>query len=154
MTAPGVDLAPLGGVAVGVDVVLVQDVVRSLEAHGDRYRRRVFTDHELSCCDGPTEVEARGLAARFAAKEAVIKVLRPEEGQPEWRSIEVRRHAGGACSVELTGSARRLAVERGIGEIAVSLCHEGPLALSVAVASRSDVARDAAMCTRAKGAQR
>ena len=153
MTASDADAAALGGVAVGVDVVVVQDVVRSLEAHGERYRRRVFTDHELSCCEGPTEVAARGLAARFAAKEAVIKVLRPEQGQPEWRSIEVRRQPGGACSIELTGTARRLAVERGIGEIAVSLCHEGPLAVSVAVASRSDRAQDAPTCARAMGEQ-
>lgn len=151
MTAPGADVASLGGVAVGVDVVLVRDVVRSLETHGDRYRRRIFTDHELSCCEGPPEVAARGLAARFAAKEAVIKVLRPEQGQPEWRSIEVRRQPGGACSIELSGTARRLAAERGIGEIAVSLCHEGPLALSVAVASRSEVTQVAPWGAGAKG---
>lgn len=123
-----------GPVAVGVDVVLVDDVRRSLERHGDRYRHRVFTEHELDCCEGTDEVAARGLAARFAAKEAVVKLLRPEAYAPDWRSIEIRRNPGGWCSVELTGSAARLAAERGVGEIAVSLCHEGPVALSVAVA--------------------
>lgn len=151
MRGTGAGVASLGEVAVGVDVVLVQDVLRSLESHGERYCRRLFTDHELSCCEGPPEVAARGLAARFAAKEAVIKVLRPDHGQPEWRSIEIRRHAGGWCSVELTGTARRLADERGIGEIAISLCHEGPLALSVAVASRGAVLPGALSSEGTKG---
>lgn len=123
-----------GRVAVGVDLVAVEEVVRALEQHGDRYRQRVFTDHELACCEGSTEVAARGLAARFAAKEAVVKLLRPEVHVPDWRSIEIRRHPAGWCSVELTGVAAELAAERGLGEIAVSLCHEGAVACSVAVA--------------------
>jgi holo-[acyl-carrier protein] synthase len=124
-------------IAVGVDVVMVADVARSLRSHGERYRRRLYTDHELGCCEGSPGVEAQGLAARFAAKEAVIKVLRPEDGQPDWRSIEIRRQAGGWCSVALTGTARRLASARGLGEIAVSLSHEGPIAVVVAVACPS-----------------
>lgn len=129
--APSAD----GALAVGVDVVLVDDVARAVERHGQRYLRRVFTEHEQRCCEGSPEVQARHLAARFAAKEAVIKVLRPDDLQPDWRSIEVRRHEGGACSVELSGSAARLAAERGLGPIAISLCHEGPVALCVAVAA-------------------
>lgn len=123
-------------VAVGVDLVTVADVARSLEVHGERYRTRVFTEHELDCCEGPTEIAARGLAARFAAKEAVIKLLRPTVHLPEWRSIEVRRHEGGSCSIRLSGEAASLAAEQGVGEIAVSLSHEGPLAIAVAVALR------------------
>ena len=129
---------PAAAVAVGVDVVVVEDVARALERHGQRYRARVFTPHEQACCEGTPEVAARRLAARFAAKEAVIKLLRPTGHQPDWRSIEVRREAGGACSVALTGEAARMAADRRLGPIALSLCHEGPVALCVAVASVAD----------------
>ncbi len=127
------------GVAVGVDVVLVEDVVRSLERHGERFVGRVFTAHEQEACTGPTPVRARHLAARFAAKEAVIKLLRPDGAQPDWRSIEVRRQAGGSCTVELSGTAARLAAKRGLGPIAISLCHEGPVAVSVVLAAAGGV---------------
>lgn len=123
------------GISVGVDVVLVEDVVRSLEHHGERFVARVFTAHEQASCTGPTPVRARHLAARFAAKEAVIKLLRPEGAPPDWRSIEVRRQASGSCTVELSGTAARLAAERGLGPIAVSLSHEGPVAVSVVLAT-------------------
>lgn len=131
-------VAAAAGVAVGVDVVLVEDVLRSLERHGERYLARIYTEHERSCCTGTPEVQARHLAARFAAKEAVIKLLRPEGSQPEWRSIEIRREPGGGCSVVLSGTAAAMAAERGLGPIAVSLCHEGPVALCVALAGAED----------------
>ena len=72
---------------------------------GDRYVGRVYTAHEVSCCQGTPPVVAAGLAARFAAKEATIKVLRPAGSNPPWRSIEIRRDPSGWCSVNLTDGA-------------------------------------------------
>ena len=57
---------------------------------------------------------AAGLAARFAAKEAAIKALRPAGPQPDWRSIEVRRDPEGWCDMHLTGEAARLAEIAGV----------------------------------------
>lgn len=126
------------GVRAGVDLVAVEDVRRSIEQFGDRYLERVFTPHERACCTGSPVVVAAGLAARFAAKEAAIKVLEPPEGSglPDWRSIEVRRRPSGACTLELTGEAARLAGRAGIEELAVSLSHEGAIACAVVVAVR------------------
>jgi acyl carrier protein len=76
------------------------------------------------------------LAARFAAKEATIKALAPADGAPPWRSIEVRRHPGGRCSLLLHGEAGRLAWASGLDHWAVSLSHEGAVAVAVVVASR------------------
>ena len=93
------------GVRVGIDLVVVADVAESLERLGQRYLQRVFTPHELSCCrvrpasDGQYGYSAEALAARFAAKEATVKVLRPVGTRPEWRSIEVRRAGGGWCEI-------------------------------------------------------
>jgi holo-[acyl-carrier protein] synthase len=79
-------------------------------------------------------VRAASLAARFAAKEATIKVLRPVGHQPDWRSVEVRRHSEGWCTMALSGHAAALADQAGIAELAVSLTHEGDVAAAVVVA--------------------
>jgi holo-[acyl-carrier protein] synthase len=116
---------------VGTDLVVVADVADSVARFGDRYLRRVFTDHEIETAGGAPE----RLAARFAAKEAAVKVLRPLDARPEWRSIEVVRHPSGACDIHLTGTAAAMASAAGITELAVSMTHEAGLAAAVVVAN-------------------
>jgi len=124
---------------VGLDVVMVDDVVRSVERFGHRYLERIYTPHELDCChhdvltDGTGTWSAESLAARFAAKEAVLKVLRPVEVQPEWRSIELHRMPGGWCEIRLSGTAEELAVAARIDGLSVSLSHEASVAAAVVV---------------------
>ncbi len=121
-------------VLVGVDLTRVAEVAASIERFGDRYLQRLFTEHELASCHGHPDTVAAGLAARFAAKEATIKVLKPEAARPEWRSMEVHRAPSGACEMRLTDGAARRAAELGITDLAVSLSHEGDLAAAVVVA--------------------
>src|SRR5579862_7801583 len=110
--------APPETVRVGVDICLVADVADSVRWFGDRYRRRIYTDGELEYCSAQPALEAERLAARFAAKEATVKVLRPPLASwPEWRAIEVRRQPDGWCSLHLTGSAATLAAEAGIASL-------------------------------------
>ncbi len=125
---------------VGVDLVVVADVARSVHRFGDRYIDRVFTAHEIMCCRTPdrsrepsTAYFVESLAARFAAKEATVKVLRPEGPRPDWRSIEVHRDPGGWCEIRLRGRAAELAMDAGIAELAVSLTHESTMAAAVVV---------------------
>jgi holo-[acyl-carrier protein] synthase len=125
---------------VGVDLVVVADVARSVRRFGNRYIDRIFTPHEIMCCRTPdraqgpsTGYSVESLAARFAAKEATVKVLRPEGPRPDWRSIEVHRDRGGWCEIRLRGRAARLAVDAGIAELAVSLTHESTMAAAVVV---------------------
>ncbi len=119
--------------SVGVDLVDIAEVARSVKRFGDRYLRRVFTEHEIACCQGPPDVAAASLAARFAAKEATLKVLAPADARPDWRSIEVVRLPTGACKLRLRGAAARLAIERGLGPFALSMTHEAGLAAAVVV---------------------
>ena len=119
---------------VGTDVVAVHQVADSVARFGPRYLQRVYTDHELDSCAGSPTFRAARLAARFAAKEATIKVLRPVGHQPDWRSLEVRRHPEGWCTMSLSGHAAALAEQAGIAELAVSLTHEGDVAAAVVVA--------------------
>jgi holo-[acyl-carrier protein] synthase len=121
-------------IRVGADVVSVHQVAESVESFGPRYLDRVYTEHELGSCRGAPTVRAASLAARFAAKEATIKVLRPVGHQPDWRSVEVRRHSGGWCTMALSGHAAALAEQAGISDLSVSLTHEGDIAAAVVVA--------------------
>ena len=121
-------------IRVGADVVAVHQVEESVTRFGSRYLDRIYTEHELSSCVGGSPVRAASLAARFAAKEATIKVLRPEGHQPDWRSVEVRRHPEGWCTMALSGHAAALADRAGIAELAVSLSHDGDVAAAVVVA--------------------
>ena len=118
-------------IRVGADLASVAEVEASIDCFGERYLNRLFTEHELTSCGRRPE----SLAARFAAKEATIKVLRPDGANPDWRSIEVRRDPSGACDLHLTGTAAEMAEAAGISELAVSLTHEGGLAAAVVVAN-------------------
>jgi holo-[acyl-carrier protein] synthase len=127
-------------IRVGVDLVAVADVMESVERFGDRYVQRIFTSHEIACCRsdvGPQDPVLRysfeSLAARFAAKEATLKVLRPVGPRPAWRSIEVFRSEGGWCEIRLRGRASALAELAGIDRWAVSLTHEAAMAAAVVV---------------------
>jgi holo-[acyl-carrier protein] synthase len=127
-------------IRVGVDLVAVADVIESVERFGDRYVQRIFTPHEIACCRsdlGPRDSAVRysfeSLAARFAAKEATVKVLRPVGPRPEWRAIEVFRAEGGWCEIRLRGRASALADLAGIDRWAVSLTHEASMAAAVVV---------------------
>jgi holo-[acyl-carrier protein] synthase len=124
-------------VRVGADICCVDAVGESVAAFGDRYLRRVFTDGELAYCTKDPLLAARRLAARFAAKEATVKVLRPRGWWPDWRTIEVRRDADGRCDLLLTGSAATLAADEGVLSLAVSLSHDASYAFAVVVAEVS-----------------
>ncbi|WP_036947050.1 holo-ACP synthase [Luteimicrobium xylanilyticum] len=125
-------------VRVGIDAQPVSEVIAALEQHGDAYRRRLFTDHEVRSSGGwgaDAATSAPRLAARFAAKEAVLKVLRPDTVVPGWREIEVVRMPAGWCRIVLSGRAERLAEAAGLTEFDVSLSHTVDLAVAAVVAA-------------------
>jgi holo-[acyl-carrier protein] synthase len=122
---------------VGTDLVEIARVTESIQRFGDRYLRRVYTSNERKYCMGAGGDAAPHFAARFAAKEAVIKVLRPMRSDAlTWRSIEVVRSEEGWCSVRLRGTARTLARRARLRAFAVSLSHEECYATATVVAER------------------
>lgn len=128
---------------VGIDLASVQTVRDAIEAHGDHYLERVYTPRELRDCaageDGRPEAER--LAARFAAKEATLKVLRPGEIGVPLTAIEVVRGADGAVALELDGPAASLAEKAGITALTLSLTHEAGLAVAVVIAGSHEMDR-------------
>jgi len=122
-------------VRVGIDLVSVESVRDSISAHGERYLKRVYTERELRDCGTADGVDPERLAARFAAKEAALKVLRPDDEGIPWHTIEVRRHPTGWVDLELSGPAAALATQAGVTELALSIAHEGGFATAVVIAS-------------------
>jgi phosphopantetheine--protein transferase-like protein len=113
-----------------MDLVEIDQVARSIARWGERYEHRIYTDQERrDCGSGPNR--AARLAARFAAKESAIKVLRPDAEAIPWRCIEVVREPGGWCWLRLYGPAARLAAAASLSGWSVSLSHEGPTAAAV-----------------------
>lgn len=119
-------------VRTGCDLQPVADVADAVRDFGPRYLDRVYTplEQEQSRRGG-----AASLAARFAVKEAVLKLIGEPDGV-DLRSIETdTRH--GRPVVRLGGRAAELATAAGLGDIDVSLSHAAGLAMAVAVAPRT-----------------
>jgi holo-[acyl-carrier protein] synthase len=120
---------------VGIDLVSISSVRESLENHGTRYLERVYTEAEVRACRGTQGIDPERLAARFAAKEATLKVLRPANEQAiPWRTIEVVSQPSGWVELKLSGPAAAAAVRAGLGDFALSITHEGDYASAVVVA--------------------
>ena len=130
-------------IRVGIDLTSVASVRDSISTHAEHYLDRVYTGGELAECQTPAGLDAERLAARFAVKEAAMKVLRPTEHDAvPWNTIEVRHaDASGSVEIELSGRAAELAAESGLGELSASLTHESEFAAAVVVAEMAGGAR-------------
>lgn len=132
-----------GRLRVGVDLTSVNEVAESLARFGDRYASRVFTPAESAYCRAASGRRmASRFAARFAAKEATLKVLRPETPWIEWRTIEVYRHGSGWCEIVLHGEAASLAARRGVRALALSITHAADVVAAVVVGQEEGGAGD------------
>jgi holo-[acyl-carrier protein] synthase len=96
-------------------------------------RNRLFTDKEQAYCDLRNDPVER-YAARFAAKEAVLKAMGLGVGACRWHDIEVIRAESGAPSVQLHAGAQVLADERGISRWLLTMTHTRHAAEAIAIA--------------------
>lgn len=120
-----------GVVGLGLDLVEV-DRVRQALARTPGFSVRVFTDGERAWAEAASDPAER-FAARWAAKEAVLKALGVGLSVP-LRDIEVVRAGRGEPSVELRGRAAELAAARGVDAWQLSLTHTATTAGAVALA--------------------
>jgi holo-[acyl-carrier protein] synthase len=124
-------------VGFGIDVVEVKRIERLVgsprkrpASTAQRFLARCFTAQEQSTCDRRRD-RASGYAARFAAKEAVIKALGGPRGV-RWTDIEVSRR-GGPPEVTLTGAALRAARRRSVRAIHLTLTHDAGVAAAAVI---------------------
>jgi holo-[acyl-carrier protein] synthase len=115
--------------AVGIDMIEIDRVAKVLARHPRRFIERVYTPEEAAFCRG----RVPELAARFAAKEAVMKALGTGARSVAWRDIEVLPDRRGKPLVYLYGGAATRAETIGLEAIDVSLSHLDSFALAVVV---------------------
>ena len=118
----------------GIDLIEIPRVAGVLERYPKRFLSKVFTEGEQSYARG----RANQLASRFAAKEAVMKLLGTGVRGMPWKSIEVTRNRGRAAEIILHGRAKVRATKMGITRIALSLSHSRELATASAVGEAND----------------
>jgi holo-[acyl-carrier protein] synthase len=118
--------------AVGVDMIETDRVRAVLERHPERFLERVFTPEEVAFCRG----RVPELAARFAAKEAVMKALGTGARSVGWREIEVLPDRRGKPLVYLYGGAAERAATIGLHDIDISLSHLESFAVAVVVCAQ------------------
>lgn len=119
--------------ALGVDIVRVARITRVMQRHPARFPARVLTDAEQAYVRARPE----NFAGRWAAKEAVSKVLGLGIRGIGWREIEIERLPTGQPTVRLHGGAAARAALIGIVAIAVSITHEREYAVAVAYGQRA-----------------
>jgi holo-[acyl-carrier protein] synthase len=114
----------------GVDVVDLAEFERLLVAPKGEYAKRCFTRNEIDKV-GVGHRRTERLAARFAAKEAVLKALGTGWVTGiSWKDIEVHSAPNGAPSIKVYGEVERLAREKGIARFLVSLSHSNTVAMA------------------------
>jgi holo-[acyl-carrier protein] synthase len=127
---PGPDPAHESIRGIGVDLARIPRMRQVVERWQDRFLRRVFTEEEIAYCQRRHDPVPH-LAARFAAKEAVMKALGTGLRMGvTWREVEVRRERGEAPTMVLTGRTAAIARAKGTSRILVSLTHDGDYAFA------------------------
>jgi holo-[acyl-carrier protein] synthase len=119
-------------IGLGIDAVDIPRF-RSLLARRPGMEARLFTPSERAYVSRMAD-RAPSLAARFAAKEAVMKALGVGLGAFGWQEVEVVRLDGGRPTLVLSGAAAALASEQGVGKWRVSITHTAALAEAVVAA--------------------
>ena len=122
----------MGVVGVGIDVVDIARFRRSLE-RTPTLRTRLFTDGELAFVAAQSD-PAPSLAARFAAREAVMKSLGLGLGAFGFHDVWVERAESGAPSLVVTGPAAELAAAAGVARWHLSLTHSDLVAAAYVIA--------------------
>ena len=129
--APGA--VPAGTTELGIDIIKVERIRAALDRFGPRFSRRVLTDAERRYVRDRPET----MAGRWAAKEAVSKVLGLGVRGIGWRDIEIERLPTGQPAVRLHGRAAARADQLGMDRIAVSITHESDYAVAIAFGIRT-----------------
>jgi holo-[acyl-carrier protein] synthase len=118
----------------GIDLVDFPRIEDMVKRHGERFLDRVFTEAEQAYAKA-NKNGVEKLAGRFAAKEAVLKLLGTGwRGKIAWTDIEVINTVTGQPQVNLSGEVKKIADKSGITQISVSITHTANFAIASAVA--------------------
>lgn len=135
---PSFDPDQVGPYEAGIDAIEPGRIAAAVTRYGERFLERIFTPAERALC----HERVTSLAARFAAKEAVAKVLGTGLGTIAWREVEILANERGRPVLVLHGAAAVRAAQLGLRHWSVSLTHLTGLALAMVVASTGSDLRE------------
>ena len=119
---------------IGTDIIECPRIGRMIEQHGELFLRRVYTEREIRYCQARKHA-IEHFAGRWAAKEAILKAIGTGWSRGiSWTDMEVRNEHGGQPRVLICGGAKEEAVQRGIGDILISISHCRTYATAYALA--------------------
>ena len=119
---------------IGVDMIEISRVEKAIARWGGSLLHRIYTDPELSLCNN----HPWSLAARFAAKEAVIKALGKQYEGINWKEIEILSDPKGKPLVRLYGKAKKQADIFGLDGFAISLTHSREYAIAFVAGEKNN----------------
>lgn len=126
-------------VGLGTDIVEISRIEQMIERHADAFLKRVFTDAEIDYCKRRRH-SAEAFAGRWAAKEAVMKVLGTGFVKGiGWKDIEILSELSGKPVVQITGGAGEHADRIGIDEVLITISHCKAYATATAIGLREDL---------------
>ncbi len=110
-------------VAHGIDLIECERIARIMQDHPERFMARILTEAEQAYCTRMKNAVPH-IAGRFAAKEAILKVLGTGwRGPISWTDIEILNDQAGRPHVTLSGPTARIARERGIAKVLITITH-------------------------------
>ncbi|MGQ0792978.1 MAG: holo-ACP synthase [Deltaproteobacteria bacterium] len=122
---------------IGIDIVHTPRIKKLLEGWGDNFKRRIFTEAEISYCERH-KMNHQRYASSFAVKEALLKALGIGMGRGvRLRDIETARDGSGRPSVIVRGAGKEMIRDLGITSIHVSISHDGDYAAAFVVLEKS-----------------
>jgi holo-[acyl-carrier protein] synthase len=122
----------------GVDIAETSRIEQSLERHGERFTKKVFTSAEIAYCD-KFKNRAERYAARFAAKEAAFKALGTGwRVGIRWLDVEVIHQPSGKPELVLTGRALEVARELQVTRMSISISHSDRYVVAMVIFEGDD----------------
>ena len=110
-------------ISIGTDIIECVRIAQMIEKHGEVFLQRVFTQKEIQYCSS-RKAANQHYAGRWAAKEAVLKVLGTGWAKGiQWTDVEIINKVSGAPMIVMTGKAAEIARERGIREVMITISH-------------------------------
>lgn len=123
----------IDSISIGVDIVNIGRISKNIDDINERFIKRVYTEDEINYCKNKKNL-SHHFAGRLAGKEAVSKALKMSwERGINWKDIEIINEENGTPRVMLHGEAKKVANERKIKNIRISISHEKEYAIAFAI---------------------
>ena len=123
-------------IGIGIDIVEIDRLRNKIERNGDKFINRIFTEDEITYCSDKLN-QHENYAVRFAAKEAVFKVLGTGWGEGVgWQQVQISNESSGKPYITLNGPAQRKADELDITNWHISLTHSDNIAAAYVIGEK------------------